>query len=166
MTFSVRQLHPVDQPQWRALRLDALQRYPEAFLTTHAEQMARSDTEDATMLAQGNWFGLFFDEEMIGQGAMIPVSYAAGRHRAEIGGVYITPDNHGAGAAGALLDGLVEAAKAKGIKQLELSVAANNPRAIRFYERNGFERYGTQPRAIILDGTPQDDFFYVRFLDL
>ncbi len=164
MTATVRPLGPDDHAAWRALRLEALQTYPSAFLTTYAEQLARPPEDERAMLAQGNWCGLFADGGMIGQGAVLRLTHAACQHRAEIGAFYVARAYQGAGLAVPLLEGLVERARSIGVDQLELSVEAGNQQAIRFYERNGFQRFGTQPRAVVLNGVAHDDCFYVRFL--
>lgn len=165
MITDTRILTPADQPEWRLVRLEALERFPEAFLTTAEEQRARPASDDRAQLAQGRWRGLFFDGKLIGIGALIPMAYAAAAHRFEIGALYVSEPYWGTDAAQSFLDALEEEARQKGALQLELSVAASNPRAIRFYERNGFVRYGTQPRAILVDGQGQDDFCYVKMLD-
>ena len=165
MRFRYVTLTPADQQAWRAVRLEALTRFPEAFLTTAEEQRARPASEDRASLAQGNWRGLTDDDDLAAIAALIPMRYAAAAHRFEIGALYVKEDHWGSGAAQALLDALTDEARGRGALQLELSVAASNPRAIRFYERNGYVRYGTQPRAILMDGQGQDDFFYVRMLD-
>ena len=164
MTLTVRTLGPADHAVWRALRLEALERYPLCFLTRAEEQRARTEDQDRAMLEAGTWFGAFDGDEMIGQAALIPVRAEAARHRAEIGAFYITESRHGTPAAQVLLDTLVDLARDRGADQLELFVAQVNPRAIRFYERNGFARYGTLPRGIIVDGVTYDDDFMVRFL--
>ncbi len=165
MSVDVRVLTPADQPRWRALRLEALERFPQAFLTTAEEQRHRAAADDRAQLAQGRWRGLFHGDDLIGLGALIPMSYAAAAHRFEISGLYVSEAHWGTDAAQSFLDAVEAEARQKGALQLELSVAANNPRAIRFYERNGYERFGTQPRAILVDGAGQDDFFYVKMLD-
>ena len=165
MILDVRPLTPADQPVWRELRLEALERHPSAFLTTADEQRRRAAADDRAQLAQGRWRGLFEQDQIVGLSALIPLSYAAAAHRFEIGAFYVTERLWGGEAADTMLHALETEARQKGGLQLELSVAADNPRAIRFYERNGFERYGTQPRAIIVDGVAQDDFFYVKMLD-
>ncbi|MEX0286989.1 MAG: N-acetyltransferase family protein [Paracoccaceae bacterium] len=165
MTLSVRALSPDDQEQWRAVRLEALESEPAAFLTTAAEQRARSTEEDRAQLAHGNWRGLFRYADLIGLAALIPMPRAACQHRMEVGAVYVSADHRGGGVAQFLLDALVEEARDRGALQLELFVADVNPRAIRFYERNGFVRCGSVPRAVSLNGQYVDDFFYVRFLD-
>ena len=129
MAFRVVTLTQADQQAWRALRLEALERFPEAFLTTAAEQRARPPAEDRAMLAQGNWRGLILAEHLVAIAALIPMTYAAAAHRLEIGAFYVSPDHWGTGAAQALLDGLTDEARGRGALQLELSVAATNPRA-------------------------------------
>lgn len=165
MIHEVRALTPADQPHWRTLRLEALERFPEAFLTTAAEQRRRPASDDRAKLAQGRWRGLFKADTLIGQAALTSMAYSAAAHRFEISAFYVTEAQWGTGAAQSFLNALEAEALQKGARQLELSVAGTNPRAIRFYERNGFERYGTQPRAIMIDGVGQDDFFYVKMLD-
>ena len=165
MAFEMQILTPADQPEWRRLRLMALDRFPTAFITTAREQRARPSSEDRAALSQGHSRGLFLNQEMIGIAALIPMSREACRHRMEIGAVFVVEDHWGTGAAQAFIEALEEEARRRNARQLELSVAADNPRAIRFYERNGFERYGVQPRAIMIDGQGLDDFFYVKMLD-
>ena len=63
-----------------------------------------------------------------------------------------------------MMKALIDHAEANGIWQLELYVAADNPRAIRFYESFGFQRQGLLPNAVILVDGAQDDLFYT--LDL
>lgn len=163
--FCIRKIGPSDQPAWRALRLEGLETEPLAFLTTASEQRARSADQDRELLSTGNWRGLFSGTDLVAQAALIPMPRTAARHRMEIGAFYVTATARGTGAAAALIESLATEAQDCGALQLELSVAADNPRAIRFYERHGFERFGTQPRAIIADGRGYDDYFYVRFLD-
>ena len=166
MAWDNRVLTPADQPAWRALRLEALDAFPFAFLTTVEEQRTRAASEDRKFLANGNWRGLFSSaDDLIGMAALIPFSATAARHRMQLGAVYISQPHWGSGAAQKLVDDVEAEAKRKGALQLELSVSSENPRAIRFYERNGFERVGVEPRAIIVDGRGVDDFAYVKFLD-
>ena len=165
MPFEMRLLTPADQPEWRHLRLMALEQFPMAFITTAKEQHARPASEDRAALSRGNSRGLFLKNQMIGIAALIPMLRDACRHRMEIGAVFVVEDHWGTGAAQWFIEAIEAEARGRGALQLELSVAADNPRAIRFYERNGFERFGTQPRAIILDCAVQDDFSYVKMLD-
>ena len=164
-SFDVRKLTPADQPEWRALRLEALRQYPHAFLTTYAEQRARPAADDRAMLAKDAWRGLYQSNELVGIAALLRPSAQTMRHRAELGALYVTPHLWGKGAAQCFIVALEDEVLKKGGLQMELTVATNNARAIRFYERNGYKKYGTQPRAVIQNDVPQDDAFYVKLLD-
>ena len=64
-----------------------------------------------------------------------------------------TNDQQGQGVGRALLDALLARASADDeLHQLTLSVTASNAAAVRLYERAGFVRYGTLPRAIRVGG--------------
>ena len=53
-------------------------------------------------------------------------------------------------------------AKESGVRQFELNVNHTNARAIRFYERHGFERVGKIPAALIDDGREVDELILVH----
>ena len=75
------------------------------------------------------------------------------RHIGHIVGMMVRGETQGRGVGRALLDGcLSEARRAEGLAMLTLSVTAGNDPAIRLYERTGFSRYGSLPRAIFVGG--------------
>ena len=90
--------------------------------------------------------------------------FARARHRAEVGPFYVVPEAQGTGAADLLMEALVTHARELDVTQLELSVAADNPRAVRFYERHGFRQEGRLPNAVMMPEGPQTDLFCVRLL--
>lgn len=161
----VRTLTPDDQLIWRALRLEGLRTDPLAFLTTAAEQEARSPEADRAMLAHGRWRGVFAGDALVGLGALLPMPQKLTAHRAEVGAVYVTGTHRGTGAARTLMLAIEDEARDIGIRQLELDVAAANTRAIQFYESLGFERTGTRPRAVWTEDGPLDDYTYIKYLD-
>jgi ribosomal protein S18 acetylase RimI-like enzyme len=65
--------------------------------------------------------------------------------------LYIQPEFRGRGLFEGLLSTLEIAAKAQNVRELRLYVATNNHRAIRVYERNGFEseHYRCMTRTLI-----------------
>lgn len=73
---------------------------------------------------------------------------------------YIKKILRGSGIAGKLLEKLIENARSKGINKLILDVRNTNGRAIRFYEKNGFQMTKVEP----LEGWPEsfspDSFNY------
>ncbi|MEY8830407.1 N-acetyltransferase family protein [Sedimentitalea sp. XS_ASV28] len=112
-------------------------------------------------MALGGRYGVFDDQTPVGIAAIRQVTFERARHRATIEAFYVAPSAQGGGAADALMTTLFDHASENGIWQLELFVAAANPRAVAFYERHGFRREGRCPNAIITEDGPQDDWFYV-----
>ncbi|MEX0350062.1 MAG: N-acetyltransferase family protein [Paracoccaceae bacterium] len=158
--ITVRALASADVGLWRTLRNEGARLYPEAFILSHEEAVAQPEDADARMLDQGGCFSAFDGAEPVGIAALQRQRFARCRHRGSIGPFYVTRAAQGGGAARALMNALIDDARAKGIWQLELSVAADNPRAIRFYEGCGFTRQGLLPNAVILPEGAQDDLFF------
>lgn len=68
---------------------------------------------------------------------------------AEVGRFYFAPSQHGRGGAAALMQALRAQARERGRYWLWLLVWQEAPQAIRFYEKQGFEKVGT---AVFLVG--------------
>ena len=83
-------------------------------------------------------------------------------HRATIIMVYLRESERGSGLANDLLQAVMSFAKEVGVRQLELNVNHTNNRAIRFYERHGFEMVGKIPAALIDDGHEVDELIMVH----
>ena len=67
-------------------------------------------------------------------------------HRAELG-ISVIKEFWGLGIGRALVAACIECARAAGYIQLELSVVAENERAISLYESFGFTEYGRNPKG-------------------
>jgi ribosomal protein S18 acetylase RimI-like enzyme len=68
-------------------------------------------------------------------------------HKGLIWGMYVHPDLRGSGAADLIMNALIAAGQ-EHLRQLILTLAADNASAQRFYQRHGFELYGVEPDAI------------------
>ena len=68
------------------------------------------------------------------------------RHRAEFG-ISVLQEYWGLGIGRALMDACIECAKRAGYAQLELTVVAENARAVEMYRRAGFVEFGRNPRG-------------------
>ena len=66
----------------------------------------------------------------------------------QLGQFYVASDWHGRGVARALLDWACARARERGAKALVLTVWEENPRAIRFYTREGFVHVGDYGFAV------------------
>jgi ribosomal protein S18 acetylase RimI-like enzyme len=74
----------------------------------------------------------------------------------ELSKCYVHPGHHGQGAAGRLMRASLEHAAGKGAAGVWLGVNSQNAKAIRFYEKSGFERVGT--KSFQLGSTVEHDF--------
>jgi ribosomal protein S18 acetylase RimI-like enzyme len=159
-----RALEPTDLKPLKALRLEGVRRFPYAFILTEAEAIAASDDGLLSWIASGGVHGLFEGDTLIGFAGLSLERPAMARHRAHLGPFYVALNHHGTGAADALLQHLLQAARSQNATQVELYVAASNPRARAFYARHGFAAKGMLPSAVIQDDVPQDDVFMVADL--
>jgi len=146
---------------WRVLRLEALTRYPDAFLTNLAEAQELPNETIAQRLAGGLTFGVFSGTDCMGIGTLQPHARVQCRHRADIVAFFIRPAVHGKGAGDALLAGLLDHAETLGCWQTELHVADSNTHAIALYERHGFRQAGCIPNTVILEGRKLNDLIMV-----
>jgi len=68
-------------------------------------------------------------------------------HVAYLGTLAVAPEVKGSGIARAMMDDALSRLREAGVIRVELTVEADNPRAIAFYERFGFIREGVQRAA-------------------
>ncbi|MHA7239671.1 GNAT family N-acetyltransferase [Arthrobacter sp. TMS1-12-1] len=80
----------------------------------------------------------------------------------ELSKFYVHPDQHGRGAAAALMQRTLELAAASGLPGVWLGVNQENARALRFYTKHGFRRVGT--KRFQLGDRFEDDFILEQSL--
>ncbi len=68
------------------------------------------------------------------------------KHRANFG-ISVLKEYWGLGIGRALTESCIECAKNAGYTQLELSVVADNDRAVSLYKKTGFKEYGRNPKG-------------------
>jgi RimJ/RimL family protein N-acetyltransferase len=68
-------------------------------------------------------------------------------HVAHIGPFAVAPDERGTGVACDLLTGVIERLRYDGVLRVELIVSEDNPRALAFYRKMGFQHEGTMRLA-------------------
>ncbi len=150
-----------DLPAYKALRDHALLHHDEAFTSDAATEALRTaqsyrarlgsggDDSNAGGFSLGAWRG----DRLVGAITCERDPRTKVRHVGHIVGMMVTTDEQGQGVGRALLAALIERASADAeLHQLTLSVTSSNELAVRMYERAGFTRYGTLPRAIRVAG--------------
>jgi ribosomal protein S18 acetylase RimI-like enzyme len=81
----------------------------------------------------------------------------------ELKRLYVARAWHGRGVGQALMNAVLNAARARGAKTLWLGVWERNPRAVAFYEKYGFTRVGEH--SFILGSDVQTDWVLARPLE-
>lgn len=157
--FQCRVLAEDDAAEWRQLRLEGTRDFPMGFLLTHEEAAVASLERCQQMLSAGTTRGVFAAGNLVGFCGFRPQVLQRTRHRAEIGPFFVTRSHQGAGAANALIEGVIDAARQQGISQIELYVDTENLRALAFYERRGFRIMATLNDSVRIDGQPRQDHF-------
>ncbi|WP_431102211.1 GNAT family N-acetyltransferase [Roseateles noduli] len=107
---------------------------------------------------------LAFDgERLLGSAGLHSVGPQARRRHAMMLGIGVHPDAQGRGVGAALMDALIRQADDwLGVLRIELTVFADNARAIRLYERFGFEHEGRLRGYALRDGRYVDAFTMAR----
>ncbi|KIC50955.1 GNAT family N-acetyltransferase [Tateyamaria sp. ANG-S1] len=163
--FTYRTLTGEDAPAWLDLRQEGARVAPNGFLVTLDEALAMDTDRARQMLEFGAMRGVFEDETLVGFCGYRPQQRQRIRHRAELGPFYVTPDRQGSGAARVMMQGVLAEARAGGVAQIELTVAPDNARAIAFYKKQGFQKYGVRPDAIREGGVPEHELLYLLWVN-
>ncbi|EWC41630.1 GNAT family N-acetyltransferase [Stutzerimonas stutzeri] len=98
-------------------------------------------------LFESGGFYVYEDEGVVQGFYKIQRHLGRAAHVAYLGTLAVAPEVKGSGLARRMVREAIDKLIASGIRRIELTVEADNPRAIAFYERCGFEYEGTQRAA-------------------
>lgn len=146
-TLTLRRLSAGDVAVLRAARLAALRQDPDSFASTASDWLGRSDEDLRAMLAAEPIFVAVDQGQTVGMIGLVPSGKSKLAHRWGVAMVFVAQSHRGGGVADRLLLAAVDCARDAGALQLELTVAACNRRAFRFYQRHGFQITGRVPRG-------------------
>jgi predicted GNAT family acetyltransferase len=99
-------------------------------------------------------WGGFVEGALAGVVGMTRETRLKNRHKATLVAMYVAPEYGGRGLGLALVNTVVQAAKAAGVELLVLTVTEGNRQAAALYERAGFKSFGVEPDAIRVNGVP------------
>jgi ribosomal protein S18 acetylase RimI-like enzyme len=144
--------------------LEALRATPTAFTSTYAEDVGQPLEVTAKRLTDHVTVGAFDGERLVGIAGMALDPRQQVRHKATVFGMAVAPEAMGQGVGKALVMRIIELAAADGLRQLVLTVSEGNVAAERLYRSCGFEQWGLEPAAVMVDGRPVAKLHLIRWL--
>jgi ribosomal protein S18 acetylase RimI-like enzyme len=150
MQITYRKLKSTEAQDFRRVRLECLQTFPESFGTLYEDEIVKAKLYFEELIEQDSsadviFFGAFAGDDLIGIAGFVRGDRTKTRHRGEIVSMYVNPDFHGQKVGENLLCQLLKAVfELDGVEQIHLTVVADNDSAVRLYERIGFETFGVQ----------------------
>lgn len=148
-SWTVRRITETDAGRMRALRLEMLADSPLAYLETLAQAASRSHEgyrQRIGMAAEGPQLSQFIADP--GDGPLI--GHAGGTEIPEdprvtiVFSVYLTPQHRGGKVLASLVEAVADWSTRAGRNELMLEVVVGNGRAVRAYEKLGFEDTGVR----------------------
>ncbi len=165
----VRVLTPEDAVPFKRLRRERLEQSPKAFAESISEHEAISLSTIAARLSRSDdnfVMGAFSPErDLAGMAGFARETRLKARHKAIVWGVYVRPRWRGQGVGRAIMTELLKRARSlPGLEQIRLSVATTQEAAKQLYESLGFEVFGTERHALLVDGEYVDEHHMVLWL--
>jgi len=139
---------------------DDMARYVAEAFTPEQQAIEIADATGVVLLAElSNEAG---EAELVGYAHVVSgeAPEAVGSAPLELRRLYVLRAWHGRGVAQALMDAVIDVARARGVKTLWLGVWERNPRAVAFYAKYGFVRVGEH--TFVLGGDSQKDWVLAR----
>ncbi|MFD5437257.1 GNAT family N-acetyltransferase [Kitasatospora sp. NPDC127067] len=168
----LRRLGVADAEPYRAFRLAALRGTPSAFTSSHAEEAGRPLSETLHRLAGAEagpdaLIGAFDDTgTLVGTAGLKVPQRGQERHKGTLYGMAVARSAAGRGIGRALVREVLRTAARDGrLRQVLLTVSEGNEPALRLYTACGFEVWGREPRAVLVDGRAVAKLHMVRLLD-
>ena len=161
-------VHPFtvgDAAIWRAIRLEALRKAPDAFGQT-LEHGEKQPLEEYQRAVAGPFppFAAFDGATAIGTAGFYVLDGPKMSHRGELWGMYVAQSHRGQGIGRMLTASIIEHAQGR-VEQIHLQVVTTNTAAYTLYRSMGFVAYGIEPRALRYEGRDYDAAMMVRVLD-
>jgi len=158
--ITIRPIHREEAATWRVLRLEAMRAFPNAFSASPDdwEKLPMSEVAARIPAPGGDdvLFGVYLDGELMGCAGFMREKGAKERHKGELWGVYLRATLQGRGLGRRMIQAVIDWSRPR-VDLLRCSVSSDNLGAKTLYLRMGFVRYGTEPRAIRIEGRDYDE---------
>jgi ribosomal protein S18 acetylase RimI-like enzyme len=156
----IRPITREEAPVWRALRLEAMRAYPAAFSASPDdwEKLPLGEVAARIPLPGGDdvLYGVYLYGELSGCAGFAREKGAKERHKGLLWGVYLRATLQGRGLGERLTRMVIDWARPR-VDLLLCSVGSDNLGAKALYLRLGFVLYGTESRALRIDGRDYDE---------
>jgi ribosomal protein S18 acetylase RimI-like enzyme len=164
--MEIRFLTADDAPVYSLLRLEMLERDPEAFSSSVEEHRALSldEIEERLRPDPENRFvvGAFLDGELVGAAGFFRDRGPKLRHRGHVWGVYVNAKVRGQGISRNLMTVLLNRARTiQGVEQVMLGVTTTQTAAAALYRSLGFQSFGLERRALKIGDRYVDEEYLV-----
>ena len=157
----IRKLTLLDFENWKALRIEGIKNNPESFGETYQQVLNQNISHLETSLKNGQIFAYEEGEQMSGLIGTYTLQPDNMKHRINLFGLYVRPKHRRKNIGNQLVQHVINNLSLEH-KQIRLSVTTNNNTAIALYKKNGFEIYGTGPKALKIDGQYFDEYLMIR----
>jgi RimJ/RimL family protein N-acetyltransferase len=152
----IRQLTPADAALYRGIRLEGLNRNPEAFGSTFETEFTKPLAWFFDRLRNSQVFGAFRGTEILGVAGLLIREGEKEAHKGLLWGMYVRPSARGTGVARRLVETVIDFARTR-VELIQLSVVMGNEQARRLYARLGFVEYGIEKNSLKHDGRYHDE---------
>jgi ribosomal protein S18 acetylase RimI-like enzyme len=164
--FQFRKLTKEDFESFKNVRLEALEKEPQAFGESLEKMKKKSDLYFQKSLNKKHqvWYGVFDDEKIVGIGS---IKYAKAKkfdHIAHLSGIYVNSEYRGNGLGRMLFEGRIKEAFANSkIQKLKLIVNVNQLPAINLYKSCGFKIVGEMKKEFKIGESYHNAFLMELF---
>ena len=141
-------LDPDDTTRFLALRQLMFDAEAMSFRGARADDDAIGVVAWRERLARDHVYAAVQDSEWLAVGGLTRISGAKLDHKGLVWGMYAVPAARGTGAAARILEQLEVTARELCLRQLQLTLMADNTRAQTLYERHGYALYAKEPDSV------------------
>lgn len=165
--MQIKQLNDSHAKTYQSIRLQALRESPTAFNSSYEEEKKRPLSvfiESLSLNPSLTMFGAFDGSKIVAVLGVERESRQKVSHKGCIKSMFVDPSYRRRGLGKQLLTHALRFADSQpGFIQLTLVVNSSNISAISLYKSCGFELFGVEPTAVLVNGVFHDQMHMVRF---
>lgn len=163
----IRPLDEKDIDQFIKIRKDSLSIYPKSFGADPSISINRESTiQDLKSKTDENFILGYFDQsELVGIIGFLRYLNPKTCHKAFIWGVFVYDEYRDKRIGSQLMKACIDKAKnIEGLEKIILGSSHISDAAIKLYQKFGFEVYGREKNAMIVDGEYIDEILFEKFM--